>query len=380
MAQTATKAPKYNYPAIRFSQRGKSSPPLVIFTAPVGDILKWAQARELGPKSKGPQRPQRDARVDAIKRFLSADQHNTIPTAIILAFGKKGAKFTADASGGSCGLLKVKQNVVAEIVDGQHRLHGVNNFDPSIMIAVVGLLDVDEVEKAFQFLIINNKSYRVPATHVKALIASMADTKLPARLRGARLAFDAAGIRDVDLVNSEPDSPFFQTIAWAITDDDKHMVQATAVQMSLSYLGSLGISEYDDRDTCRTVFLSIWKIIKESWGDLWHSGSRLVSKVGILCLTRFVADLFTSWADNEQLEIDVSNLQDIEDQTRKIVKYMDKRFWSTPWAEKAQGGFDTTQGRERVVDALVQLYRNGRKGVEWYTDIDILDRSAATSD
>jgi hypothetical protein len=61
-------------------------------------------------------------------------------------------------------------------------------------------------------------------------------------------------------------------------------------------------------------------------------------------------------------------------ESRKIVKYMDKRFWTAPWAEKAAGGFDTNQGRERVVSAIRQLYRNGRNELEWYTDIDIIDR------
>lgn len=54
---------------------------------------------------------------------------------------------------------------------------------------------------------------------------------------------------------------------------------------------------------------------------------------------------------------------------------MDERFWTAAWAETAQGGFDTNQGRKRVVGALTQLHRNGRYKDEWYTDIDIIDRT-----
>jgi hypothetical protein len=204
----------------------------------------------------------------------------------------------------------------------------------------------------------------------------MATTRLAERLKGARLAFDVQGIRDVDLVNSEQDSPFYQTIDWSTTPAATRMVQATSIEMSLDYLDGLGIPEYADRDTRRSVFLTIWRAIRDHWEVLWVPGSRLVSKVGIVCLTRFVADLITRWADSDELDIEVTDLEQIHEQTTKIVGYMDPRFWSAPWAEKAQGGFDTNQGRERVLGALTHLYRNGRRGVEWYSEIEIIERLA----
>lgn len=41
---------------------------------------------------------------------------------------------------------------------------------------------------------------------------SHAGHRAPKRLKGAKLAFEAEGIKDVDLVNSEREGPFFQTI------------------------------------------------------------------------------------------------------------------------------------------------------------------------
>jgi hypothetical protein len=155
------------------------------------------------------------------------------------------------------------------------------------------------------------------------------------------------------------------------------MVPATAIELSLDYLGGLGVPEYEDRDVRRSVFLSIWKTIRTEWKSLWKKDCRLVSKVGIICLTRFITDRITNWADSDELDIEVTNLGEIESQTRKIIQYMDQRFWTTPWAEKAQGGFDTNQGRERILQAITQLYRNGKREIPWYTDIEIIDRSQA---
>lgn len=378
------KAKKYaansyqEFECLCFQQRGKGAPVLVMFVAPVKEILSFAEIGELSPNTRGPQREQREARVQAIKKFIEANKTNTIPTAIVLAFKAGRAEFKRQLSTKS-GFLRIKSGVgfAATIVDGQHRLHGVAMADPNIEVAVVAILDADEIERAFQFLVINNKASKVAATHTKALLARLKETPLAERLKGARLAFDSEGINDIDLVNSDVESPFYNSLDWTTTPKERRLVQVTAVELSLDYLGGLGIAEYEDRDVRRSVFLTMWKTVRSQWESLWKKESRLVSKIGIICLTRFVSDLITTWADNDELDIEVTDLEDVEKQTRKIIQYMDAGFWSTPWAEKAQGGFDTAQGRDRVYGALTQLYRNGKNGLPWYTDIDIIDRTEA---
>jgi DGQHR domain-containing protein len=370
----------FTYDAFGFKQRNAHGPQLVVFVAPVNEILKFSSVDELSPSKPGPQREKKDARVQAIAKFL-ADKSNTIPTAVILAFRSQRARFKSNTQSNS-GVLEISSSEpkAATVVDGQHRLYGIDAAIPTMEVAVVALLDADEVEQAFQFLVINNKASKVPATHTKALLAKMKDTPLADRLKSARLAFDVEGVKDVDLVNSDPESPFRNSINWTTTPKPNRIVQATAIEASLEYLGGLGVPEYADRDTRRSVFLAIWKTIKAEWKSFWKKDSRLISKVGIVCMTRFVIDLITTWADNDELNIEIANLGDIEDQTRKILKFMNPRFWETPWAEKAPGGFDTNQGRDRIVDAIQQLYRNGRKENPWYTDIEVIDQVQASSD
>lgn len=379
-AKQAAKIIKYS--AFSFQQRGNSGPKLALFYAPVKEILKWATVEVLGSQISGPQREQKEARVQAIEKFLRANTENTIPTALIIAFYEGKASFRRGPSAterSNVGTVSVKvgDGFAGSVVDGQHRLFGISNFDPSMPVPVVALLDADKVERCFQFLVINNKSSRVPATHTKALLADMQATTLADRLKGARLAFDVEGIKDIDLVNSDLESPFYMSIDWTTTPADKRMIPATAIEISLDYISGIGISDFSDRDICRSVFLTIWRPIKSKWKGIWVKDSRLISKVGIICLTRFIIDRITNWADNDELDIEITDLGQIEKQTQNIIKYMDAKFWTTPWAEKAQGGFDTNQGRERVMGAITQLYRNGRRDINWYTDIDIVERSAA---
>lgn len=373
---SSTKARQYD--AFRFLQRGNAGPTLVLFYAPVGEIKAFAEVEQLGPRVRGPQREQKEARVQAISKFLVADNYNTIPTALILAFSK-GNAFFAPGSSKNIGILKIRAGAgyAATIVDGQHRLFGIDAFDPTMNVPVVALLEADKVEQAFQFLVINNKSSKVPVKHIKALLAKMKRTSLSKRLLGAKMAFDVEGINDVDLVNSDQDSPFLQTIDWSTTPKAKRIIQATAIELSLDYLGGIGVPEFDDRDVRRSVFLVMWRAIKANWTHLWQKDSRLISKVGIICLTRFIIDHITSWADSDELDIEVTDLGQIEEQTRKIIKYMDPNFWTAEWAEKAQGGFDTNQGRDRVLTAITQLFRNGRRNLPWYTDIEIIQKTSS---
>jgi DGQHR domain-containing protein len=371
-------ATNYRYGSFRFSQTiKKKSSALVVFYAPVGEVLSWAEVGVLTSTTSGHQRERRDAKVKAIGRFLLANERNMIPTAVIVAF-TRGAVAFRPLGGALDGLgeLQIKgTRSSANIVDGQHRLYGMEQHDAGAKVAIVGLLDADDVEKAFHFLVINNKSTKVPTTHVKAVLASMQETALIDRLRGAGIAFDADGIRDVDVINTDKDSPFYHSVAWSTTPQASRLVQATALEASLAYLGNLSVPELEDRDVRRSFFLAMWKAIKETWGTLWTENSRLISKVGVVCLTRFLSDRITTWADNDRIEINILDLEQIATQTREIIAVMDTRFWTHAWAERASGGFDTNQGRDRVVAALTRLYRNGKRNLPWNEDIDIIEPS-----
>src|ERR1700722_1022726 len=127
------------YDALRFKQRGLSGPQFVMFVAPVKAILEFAEVDQLTPTNRGPQREQKEARVQAIRKFIGADKSNAIPTAVILAFHLGAASFKRGL-GSHIGTLTIKLNAskkVAAIVDGQHRLFGILAADPNMEVAVV---------------------------------------------------------------------------------------------------------------------------------------------------------------------------------------------------------------------------------------------------
>lgn len=61
---------------------------------------------------------------------------------MILAFSTGAATFSEEKPG--VVTIDWSNGSVATIVDGQHRIFGMNAFDPSTEIPVIGLLDADE--------------------------------------------------------------------------------------------------------------------------------------------------------------------------------------------------------------------------------------------
>ena len=63
------------------------------------------------------------------------------------------------------------------------------------------------------------------------------------------------------------------------------------------------IPEFEDKDTLIDYFFTLWKEVKTTWRDLWVAESKLLSKVGIVCMTQYVTNSVASSYDLAQLDI-----------------------------------------------------------------------------
>src|SRR5258707_1081699 len=88
----------YSYPALSYKQRSDSedAPRFVLFHAPAGEILGWADIERTAPNTPhGAQRPLRPLKVNKIANFFKAENKNTIPTAIIVALDESAVKINS---------------------------------------------------------------------------------------------------------------------------------------------------------------------------------------------------------------------------------------------------------------------------------------------
>ena len=255
---------EYAYPAFAFHQRADGSGPLLaMFVAPAVEVSAWSDVDRLGPDNPlAPQREPSRSRIESIKRFFARDARNTIPTAIVV--GLSGAMIEED---GEVQRLKIVVTAALHtrkpglIIDGQHRLRGLEAVAPATMVPVIAVLGADDLEMAFQFLVINNKNARVPRDHLRALALNFPEDQLEARLKSARLSLNP-NLGSVGVLDEDDSSPFRGMIAWPNNPADDRIVVPAAIEAMAAEAKSMGFSELRDADVLNSLLIAMWSEVK----------------------------------------------------------------------------------------------------------------------
>jgi DGQHR domain-containing protein len=358
-----------------------------IFQARVKDIRKWAGIRRVQDFPEGTQRVFRKTRVRKITRFLESDPINTIPNNLLLAFNPGQTTFTSmdstikqlfpdeDLLNNCDGLVdwgfldfsfepdRAEHLRPALIVDGQHRLFGMSNFETEdLPVTVVSLVEATLQEQAFQFIVVNNKAVRVATTTAKSIIADIDvnEDVLQERLLTAGIAYGdmSPTLRDIDDL---PTSPFYKLLRWERNREGIQLVPLTAIEQSLRFLRAT-FANYleEDEDSLVEIFLAIWRAIKECYPDLWGKDNKFMTKVNINALNEFIVKRLKSAS-----EFGLVDIFDVEDVKRMVLTILDnipKEFWERDWSIKIQ---DNTNVREQIQDDLGTIVDNYKLQKRW---------------
>jgi DGQHR domain-containing protein len=380
---------KFTYLCLPFRQNA-DAPYLCIFHAPASEVLRWAAIERLPDRPKAAQRRLNDYKADAIKRFLS-DPRNCIPTAVTVALRPgSNALFTQNGRGAwnpkkhgevAKFTLSVKtdtaeKDMPAAVIDGQHRLYGVKRHSPETHVTVVALIDAPEIEVAFQFLVINNKSSKVSADHIKSLATEYDKENLEERLKTAKLT-QFPNLEFVSFADSDPESPFKGLMRWPSNRTGLQIVPPAAIESAITSVQQKEIKLFEDIDAMCAFFFAIWTVIKENWSDAWEEScreeapavrKRLLDKIGIVCLTQYFVDALIQLADLDML--DLANPAEVKLKVEEMLVYQAKQLWQVEWVSAS---YDTKAGRGVVVESLIRISRNLRKKLPWYDEVKLID-------
>lgn len=357
------------YPCITFQQRPEQDTiRFCLFEAPVKDILEWSSVPRLShDKKDGVQRQKSDFRVKGIAKFLSQEARNTIPTALVIAFSKDSYQLKTDPAGQQLIVLNADKKDEVFVIDGQHRLYGMHAFNPNARAPVVGILDASNDEKAFQFIVINNKAAKVAPDHIRALTFAYSNHELEPRLRTAKLSL-SKNVLFVQIANEADDSPFKGQVSLPSVEEGQRWVNASAIESSIAYIHAKKIAGLDDDETIASFFLAIWKAIKESWPDLFAAESRLLTKVGMITMTRYIVDAIDLMAGLLE-DIDLSNEEDVILSTKRILKMQTPDFWKSDWTVAVS---DSKVVRDTIFEALRRVQQNIKQGANWFDDVPLI--------
>ncbi|MGQ4808050.1 hypothetical protein NKDENANG_01417 [Candidatus Entotheonellaceae bacterium PAL068K] len=252
------------------------------------------------------------------------------------------------------------------VIDGQHRLLGMKDWHEDCKVIVVALLNADDMEKAFQFLVINNKSDRVPSDHIRTLALDYQEEELGNRLRTARLTLHE-NLKYVGIINSDEESPFAGhiTLETHENDEQQRFVHPAAIENSMTLIQQKKVRELESDDALCEFFYAIWSPIKEKWTDLWKKDSKLMNNVGIVCMTIHMTEALVSRYDWG--ELDIADRDIVCEHVKQLLRSQTPEFWHSNWSIRLS---DTKAVRDLVVRSLTLISRNMRAGQSWYEDVE----------
>jgi DGQHR domain-containing protein len=364
-------------PCILFQQRdGAQALRFALFATTPNELLKWASIQRRHEDEQGQQRRLSTAKIRAIAKFLQQDARNTIAPAITVAV-RPGA-VTVEASNAGPAFVNLQLSVPdgaapvlpAVVIDGQHRLLGLQEFNPNSRIAVTALLEADDTEIAFQFVVINNKATRVSSDLIRTLALDYHEQELSERLKNARVVLSSR-LELVGILDNDVEGPFHGIIAFESANDDRELrtVLPAAIESAFAAIDDKNIPELHGDDALLAFFSTIWSRIKFKWPALWTSESRLLHKACIVAVTQFITDALIHRYDYDDL--DVTNADRVATETDAILASQAEDFWTVEWKIALK---DSKAVRDRIIESLMRIGRNMRANLPWEQDVDLVAR------
>jgi len=369
---------------LRFRQRNAQKSPKA------KERVKWAGVERTEDHVGGVQRSLRRTRLSGIRRFLGADPRNTLPNNILLAFAPHVVQYESlqsqegfdELCGDNVDVGMIKFNydpsaaasaMPALVVDGQHRLFGAASFDENVPLVVVAMLDAEQSEQAFQFIVINNKSVKVPTTTVKSIVADYEEIEagLIERLLPAGITYGKQSSFLVAVGEGE-NSPFRRMLEWDRNRDGDKVVAVTAIQSMLQYLKNQTelLIENDD-DSAQQIFMWIWGGLKELYVDLWDQrNEKFFSKVNLIAMNEYCVDRIRSLASMSRL--DLFSKEEIVDAVMTMFENVPGDFWNEHWSVQIQ---DNKVIRELLKGSFERVAANCIRDKTWSSDVKLFASS-----
>lgn len=357
----------------KFKQREQDVDYIFVFSINAKKLLEHSNTEIVQRDTVGIQRLLYPSRVKKVTSFFDTvgNESNVIPNSIVVSIEKDPTSQSENTLNFEC----EENEKFITIIDGQHRLEGIAKSNNNLNILVSAFIKPSLTDKAFQFVVINNKSHKVPTIHVKSLLANYQDideSLLSKKLNNVGISF--SHIPDIDLVDTENDSPLFDLIKWP--NNTTGIIPINALENSFWYIIDK-IPEAKEDDTIkRDILYQIWKAIKSQFPEFWESreSNHLFEKAPFIVLTSLLVDYAFTYcdilSDLEGAEINIMDENVFFKSTNMYLKNFPKMFWTLEWTKK---GLDTNAGRILIKNSIAQIKSNIRnKEEDIFKDVDVL--------
>lgn len=309
---------------------------------------------------------------------MTINKNNIIPNNVIIAIGKE---LSPKISNNTLTFEYDEKDKKALIIDGQHRLYGLNEYSEDAKVLITALIDIDIIDQAFQFVVINNKSQSAKVIDVKAVInADAFKDKLQDR-------FIEVGIRYgntstiLDYFNKNDESPFKNLIDWDLNSKESNRIIQIKALEDIFKLTKNNIPLFNEEDdsTILNFINIIWTLIRDKFRKEWdlsintkNKDSNLLKKSTIVALTEFIilesksAQRYSGFSF-----LDFSETTIKEKVLEHTIFKIPNEFFTADW----KVGLDTSGGKDLIKESLDMIIDNIENNKHWDERIPVLKKS-----
>lgn len=387
------------YRGILTKQREESNIRFITFKAHAKDVVSWCHADDISLDHEGVQRSLVESRWKQIAKFYKKNKNNVIPNGVVLAFdqivtesseagslNEQEPKFHLELVDNEHDIydLSFYDNVkeFAYIIDGQHRLKGMSDLDFHVPVIVTLFLGIERLERAFQFIAINNKSHKVPTDNIKSLIANFDAIESPLKERLSTASITSGKLASVvDVFNEDSESPFYKCVDWVNNRSDEaiKLIQPLAIENALKIVAK-GFPDLNNNDDIHVSLLyNIWNPIKANYTinlENIVSYKNLFMKATIMAITEFVVRKIDDHIILSNEPVDVTSKEVVEGISGALFRNIPHEFWTETWKMK---GLDTQAGRQVITEDILQIKRNqntistGGASIDWKNKLKLFE-------
>lgn len=271
--------------AIRFRQK-RPDVNLFVTTLRFGDLVGRYQSDTYARDNPaGYQRGVSASRTRQVSTYLR-DEEGMLPTSILLCVRQPHrVSFAAntEANGkGETGMLTIDADVPLWVVDGQHRLNGLEralkkdkaSWVEDYRLPVVIVEGIDGYEEMRYFHVINTRQKGVPTDVVDRHLLSMRSAEGAGLIEreGEKNYLRARATHLTDILNSDPDSPWLGMIRMpGEALSPRHTMKQHAMVSSLMPVVSDGFVKQVSDEEASQLLLNYWQAARRHWSTAFDT-------------------------------------------------------------------------------------------------------------
>jgi DGQHR domain-containing protein len=261
-------------PAVRFQQKNPNVN-LYVTAITVKDLLgRFSSDTYSSENPTGYQRPVTVSRLRQISAYLR-EEEGMLPTSIVLCIRQPyHARF--ESSDGAAGTLEIDADVPMWIVDGQHRLFGLQRAivkdrarwlaDYALPVVIVDGIDAYEEMRTFH--VINTRHKGVPTDVVDRHLLTMRESEGVALIEreGEKNYLRGRAAKLTDVLNNEPASPWFRAIRMPSEPlRPEHLLKQHSMVTSLDPILRDGFVKRVTDEEAGQLILNYWEAARNTW-------------------------------------------------------------------------------------------------------------------